>query len=294
MQTIGATLKQIRQAKGFTQKEVYGNVISRSFAIRLESGRHDVTAEKLFMILDRLGVSANEFRFMQNDDQPTANQLARSQVMLAYDQQNFPLLSHLATRYGHSKNPAERRVAVMADILMLAFDRRDIAPTSAMDNLWQQLALTKTWTLQEIEFGSVILVLTVMKKTSLAATIRKYHLACARYVSAEADPFRVMDSRAAFDLVALQQLLNQRDYVAAKNFKQQLLTGYTEHLTNNGTLEQQLSLWLWESYFGNSTHADGLAQALRQLPASRFRLGISTLLSVWGKKATQFRAQRQS
>ncbi|MCF7523150.1 hypothetical protein L3X07_06975 [Levilactobacillus brevis] len=42
MQTIGRTLKQIRLAKGFTQKEIYQGIVSRSFAIRLESGQHDL------------------------------------------------------------------------------------------------------------------------------------------------------------------------------------------------------------------------------------------------------------
>lgn len=288
MQPIGTTLKQIRQAKGFTQKDVYGDIISRSFAIRLEGGRHDLAAGKLFMILDRLGVSANEFRFIQNDYQATASELARSQIMLAYDQQNFPRISHLATRYAHSVNPAERQMAVLANVLIMAFDQREIVATPATDHLWQQLTLTKTWTLQEIAFGSIILVLTVQKKQPLAATIRKYHLACERYVSAEADPFLVMDQRASFDLVALQLLLNHQQYAAAKQFKTQLLAGNTTHFTSDGNLNQQLSLWIWESYFGDPTVATDLAAALRQIPSTRFRLGIDTLLNTWSQHAAAY------
>ena len=292
MQPIGTTLKQIRQAKGFTQKDVYGDIISRSFAIRLESGQHDLTAGKLFLILDRLGVSANEFRFIQNDYQATASELARSQIMLAYDQQNFPRISHLATRYAHSDNPAERQMAVLANVLIMAFDRREMVATPAMAQLWQQLTLTKTWTLQEIDFGPIILVLTVQKKQPLAATIRKYHLACERYVSAEADPFHVMDARAAFDLVALQLLLNHQQYATAQQFKSQLLAGETAHFTSDGNLDQQLSLWIWESYFGDPTVAADRAEALRQIPSTRFKLGIDTLLSTWNKRAAAYH-QRQ-
>ncbi len=285
MSTIGSTLKQIRQAKGVTQKEVYGAIVSRSFASRLESGQHDLAAEKLFAILDRLGVSANEFRFIQNDYQPTATELARSQVMLAYDQQNFPRISHLAAQYAHSENPAEQRIAVVANTLMMAFDHRTMVITPAMETLWQQVALTKTWTLQEIDFGSILLVLTSLKHTPIAATIRKYHLACDRYVSAAADPFHVMDSRASFDLVALQQLLSEKDYPAARAFKSQLLAGHTEHLTSDGILDQQLSLWLWESYFGETARAQSLGDALRQMPTPRFRLGIHALLRAWEDRA---------
>ncbi|NLR10661.1 MULTISPECIES: helix-turn-helix domain-containing protein [Lactobacillaceae] len=288
MQPIGITLKQIRQSKGFTQREVYGNILSRSFASRLERGQHDVTAERLFQILDRLGVSANEFRFMQNNDQPTASELARSQVMLAYDQQNFPRIGHLATHYLQSTNPAERRIGLMATILITAFDQRGVVMTPAMTQLWQQLTLTKTWTLQDLTFGSVIFVLAVQQKASLPATIRKYHLACERYVSAVADPFHVMDTRASFDLVALQLLLSQKQYTAAQNFKRQFTAGHTIHFTNDGILEQTLSLWLWESYFGDPLVATRLERNLRQLPPSRFNLTVGTLLAIWGRHATDY------
>lgn len=294
MQPLGIVLKQIREAKGFTQKAVYDGIISRSFAIRLESGQHDVTATKMFAILDRLGVNANEFRFIQNNYRPTPSEQARSRVMLAYDQQNFPQLAHLADHYAQSRNPAEQRIAIMARLLLLAFDKRAIHLTPEMDHLWQQLRLTRTWTLQEIEFGAIIVVFAAEKHTPLPAIIRKYHLACERYVSAQADPFRVMDHRASFDLVALQQLLNQNQYADAKDFKQQLLDGHLEYLTSDGTLDQQLSLWLWESYFGDVTTAAKMATALRQLPASRFSPGIHTLLTMWHQNATRYRQSADS
>lgn len=294
MQTIGTTLRSIRLAKGFTQKDVYGNLISRSFASRLESGHHDIAAEKLFEILDRLGVSADEFRFIQNHYQATASELARSQVMLAYDQQNFPLIGRLADRYARSENPAERRIGVMATLLIAAFDQRKIVMTPAMTTLWQQLSLTKTWTLQELTFGSLILVLAEHQQTDLAATIRKYHLACDRYVSAVADPFHVMDTRASFDLVAMQLLLTQKQYAAAKAFKSQFTAGYTVHFTSDGNLEQTLSAWLWESYFGDSTVADHLAHTLEQLPPSRFSLTLHTLLRLWGRRAQDYHRHRSN
>lgn len=294
MPAIGTTLKHIRQAKGFTQKEVYGRIISRSFASRLESGDHDIAAEKLFEILDRLGVSANEFRFIQNNYRATASELARSQVMLAYDQQNFPLIGRLAARYARSQNPAERRIGVMATVLIAAFDQREVVMTPEMTTLWQRLAFTKTWTLQELTFGALILVLAEHQQVPLAATIRKYHLACDRYVSAEADPFRVMDTRASFDLVAMQLLLGQGQYAAAKAFKAQFTAGYTVHFTSDGNLEQTLSLWLWASYFGDVAAANRLAHTLEQLPSSRFSRPLRTLLRLWGQRARDYRQLHQN
>lgn len=61
MNKLGPTIKKIRMIKGLSQKQVYANIISRSFANRLESGTNDIQAEKFLLILDNLGISPSEF-----------------------------------------------------------------------------------------------------------------------------------------------------------------------------------------------------------------------------------------
>ncbi|MCQ6458478.1 hypothetical protein NPN17_24145, partial [Vibrio parahaemolyticus] len=87
--------------------------------------------------------------------QPDTATDLNSQIMLAYDQQNFPLLSHLAQRYQASDNPTEQRMAVMAATLLVAFDHEHVVLSPAMAHLWQQFTFTKTWTLQDLKMGPV-------------------------------------------------------------------------------------------------------------------------------------------
>lgn len=294
MQTIGRTLKQIRLAKGFTQKEIYQGIVSRSFAIRLESGHHDLGASKLFLILDRLGVSAGEFRFIQNDYQPDTATDLNSQIMLAYDQQNFPLLSHLAQRYQASDNPTEQRMAVMAATLLVAFDHEHVVLSPAMAHLWQQFTFTKTWTLQDLKMGPVLLALAGFKHEPLPAIIRRFHVTCERYVTATTDQFDVMDDRSSFDLVALQVLLVHQEYAAARAFRNQVEAGYLNHLSTDGALAQQLCLCIWSAYFGDFEQANDLASRLKTLPLSRYQPGIHSLLNSWLPRAKHYRQTQNS
>jgi len=288
MEELGTTIKQIRQAKGLTQKEVYSGIVSRSFATRLENGDHDITATKLFDILERLGVTANEFRFIQNDYRPDDVENLRSQVMLAYDQQNFPQLSHLAQRYGQSKNPAERRMATIAAVLLTAYSHRHATLTPDMERLWQQIMYTKSWTLQEIRMGPILMALIGFKDATIPETIRKMHQSCDRYVSESADPFHVMDLRLSFDLVALQVLLSHKDYNQAREFKIELMSGHLEHLTSEGNLTLQLCLCIWTWFFGDPSTADQQANLLRQLKVARIDPGIHAILASWQQEAKRY------
>lgn len=52
----GETIRQIRLKKGFTQKEVYGTIISKSYAIEFEKGKHQIAANLLLQILENLSM----------------------------------------------------------------------------------------------------------------------------------------------------------------------------------------------------------------------------------------------
>lgn len=60
MQTYGATIRQIRLSKGFTHKEIYTGILSKSFAIDFEKGLYDIKFHLMLKILDRLMISVDE------------------------------------------------------------------------------------------------------------------------------------------------------------------------------------------------------------------------------------------
>lgn len=64
MGTYGITIRDIRIGKGMKQNELYQDLISKSYAINFEQGKHDISFSLLEQILDRLSVSLDEFQYI--------------------------------------------------------------------------------------------------------------------------------------------------------------------------------------------------------------------------------------
>ncbi|MBC2328980.1 Rgg/GadR/MutR family transcriptional regulator [Listeria swaminathanii] len=64
MVAYGELIREVRLSKGLTQKEVYTGIISKSYAIGFEKGKHDITLGLFEEILKRVMLSSDEFFFM--------------------------------------------------------------------------------------------------------------------------------------------------------------------------------------------------------------------------------------
>lgn len=60
METYGITIRKIRLSKGFSHKEIYTGILSKSFAIDFEKGIYDIKFNLMLRILDRLMISVDE------------------------------------------------------------------------------------------------------------------------------------------------------------------------------------------------------------------------------------------
>ncbi|TFJ77648.1 Rgg/GadR/MutR family transcriptional regulator [Carnobacterium maltaromaticum] len=70
MRKYGETIRNIRVGKGIKQSELYKNLISKSYAINFEQGKHDISFSLLEEILERLLVSVDEFQFIDRGYNP--------------------------------------------------------------------------------------------------------------------------------------------------------------------------------------------------------------------------------
>jgi len=61
---FGPKVREIRQKKGFSQKETYNGVISKSYSIEFEKGNHKISTDLLIEILDRLSMDIDEFFYI--------------------------------------------------------------------------------------------------------------------------------------------------------------------------------------------------------------------------------------
>lgn len=65
MKSYGELVRKIRLEKGQKQKELYRNILSKSYAISFEKGEHDVSFSLLEKLLTRLRVSIDEFQYIR-------------------------------------------------------------------------------------------------------------------------------------------------------------------------------------------------------------------------------------
>ena len=60
----GQLVRKIRLDKGFSQKEIYSGIVTKSYCIEFEKGNHDLSFRLLAQVLERLLVDVEEFIFL--------------------------------------------------------------------------------------------------------------------------------------------------------------------------------------------------------------------------------------
>ena len=266
MASIGETVKKIRNIKGFTQKEVYSGIVSRSFANRFERGLNDVSASKLFAILDNLSISVDEFRFIQNDYHQTATQELDNRLRKAYDAHNLQIMGKIVADHKESPNLGLRSLAATGEILIECYYSKTITVTPEIDNLWNKLFSSKTWTIQEIKFADILFVIAISKgKAELIPEIfDQFEKNCKQYISLENDPFDMSTELMNMYLTVFQIQLNLTEYDRARKLIDRVMVIDPHTLSADGRIMQQLINGVWQLYFGDETKGDQILKAIEQ------------------------------
>ena len=66
MPSHGELLRELRIKKGMTQKQLYDSVMSKSYAIRFEQGKHEISFHLIQLLLERLGMEIDEFLYIHH------------------------------------------------------------------------------------------------------------------------------------------------------------------------------------------------------------------------------------
>lgn len=228
-------------------------VMSRSFAHRFENGENDISAAKLFKILDNLSISANEFRFIQNDyHEPTAASLKR-RLLRAYNGHDLQTMGRIISQTQNSSNLSDKSVAAMGQILVVTYYSKTFSVTPAMENLWDTLFASKTWTLEEIRKAQILLPIAVSRHQEMLIPqiVERFENNCQKYLGAVDDPFHIADELMDLYLSLFQIELNLAQYHSAKEILNKISQVNTLDLSWNGRFQQQLISAIWQLYFGN-------------------------------------------
>jgi HTH-type transcriptional regulator, pheromone-responsive regulator len=155
----GQTTRRIRLSKGFSQKEIYTGIVSKSYAIAFEQGNATLNVQDLALVLERLCITYQEFEFIRSGYRnPDSLSLWRSFAFAANNQQRGKLeeLYHL---HRNDKSDYHKVIAYLSRAIQYSFS----AGTSLLSNpctveeqqfLIRYLMKKESWMLEEINLFS--------------------------------------------------------------------------------------------------------------------------------------------
>lgn len=167
MDNFGETLRKIRLEKGLTQKSLYHDLLSKSYAIRFEQGKHDISFVLLLEILERLPMEISEFLFIHRNYQPSETQWFYEQLIKSGNNMDLAALATLKkeyqTRYGDSQQQSGRLVQLDYRLEQLRhygqsgqITEESVTPELQV-KIQSLLAATQSWTMEDLRFFAATL-----------------------------------------------------------------------------------------------------------------------------------------
>ncbi|MDH6363740.1 transcriptional regulator with XRE-family HTH domain [Enterococcus sp. PF1-24] len=154
----GKIIKKIRKEKGFTQKEIYTGVVSKTFYSDFEAEKYSVELVKFQELLTNLGISYEEFEYYRKENQVDEAAVLEKQIDELYKTGKFEALYDLYEKYYRHENTALRYLAIQAYLLVLItntnFYKFSRAPFS---EILAELENAKMWTLKELKLSKLVL-----------------------------------------------------------------------------------------------------------------------------------------
>ncbi|HDX9579393.1 TPA: helix-turn-helix transcriptional regulator [Bacillus pseudomycoides] len=212
----GHTMKQIRKMKGFTQKEVYTGIVSKTFYSDFEAGKYSVSIKKFEGLLQSLNVSFDEFMYFYNQNDLSDSRKLDKKIDELYKKGKFDELFAIYERHFSNQVKEIRYLAAKAYLLVLIthtnFYKLSRDP---FIEILADLENAKMWTLNEIKLAKLVLLSIPEKEldrsNKLFARIKK-----------ELTKYKIFDKKVYFEELAdlffnrIQSLLILNDIKSSK------------------------------------------------------------------------------
>lgn len=159
MENYGKTLKIIRESLLFTQVDMSTGIMSQSNYSKVEKGEIDIPFSKMIDLLNRLGMSVDEFLYIHRDyTKNPGNQLNRLQKLTTGDKHIIlKNIDELKTKQNLSQREQELLMIFEALLFVLNNDY-DTARKSVLQ-IWNRLEKHDNWYLYDIRLINSILYL---------------------------------------------------------------------------------------------------------------------------------------
>ncbi|MEQ7188395.1 helix-turn-helix domain-containing protein [Enterococcus hirae] len=145
----GQLIRKIRLDKGFSQKEIYSGIVTKSYCIEFEKGNHDLSFRLLAQVLERLLVDVEEFIFLY-DYYHSSSQNLWKQYELASNTKDLEKLFEIYQTTTTSKDKKSQLLNALTKIGHDQLSDHQIN-NETLEFLVDYLKSIETWTLQEIK-----------------------------------------------------------------------------------------------------------------------------------------------
>lgn len=155
MEKYGKTLRKIRQNLQITQVEISLGIMSQSNYSKMEKGEIDVPFAKMVELLNRLGMTVNEFLFIHNDYTNPLNRLKRlksgDREKMTENIKELKAVPHPTKR--------EQELLFIFEAFIDVLDNDYEAASEKVIPVWNRLEKHNTWYLYDISLINSILYL---------------------------------------------------------------------------------------------------------------------------------------
>jgi len=150
MENYGRTFKTIRESRLLTQTDMSTGIMSQSNYSKVEKGEIDISFSNMVDLLNRLGMSVDEFLYVHRDyTKNPGNQLERLKQLNAGDKQN--ILKNI-NELKAIQNPSqqEQELLLIFEALLFVLNNDYEAASEKVLRIWNRLEKHDNWYLYDI------------------------------------------------------------------------------------------------------------------------------------------------
>lgn len=214
MKKLGETIRKIRRLKGITQYEIYDGVVSRSFYSAFEHGKYEIKASAFLIFLERLEISLEEFKYIQNEYKSSQSIEIQKELFRHYYAGDIKFVKNFYETFRNSKNERVRLLSSQAYLYYYIAGSRKFKMTyEPLIPLKFHLTLMKNWTLVDVQLFVHTIFLFQDDVQDLINVFKQSYRVLNEYM--DFDREKVVILREQINLNCLQTLLVNQDYKEA-------------------------------------------------------------------------------
>lgn len=159
MENYGKTLKKIRESLLFTQIDMSTGIMSQSNYSKVEKGEIDIPFSKMIDLLNRLGMSVDEFLYIHRDHTKNpGNQLKSLNKLNTGDRQEIVKNIDKLTAF-QNLSQRNQELLFIFEALLLVIDNDYKSAGKKVLQIWNRLEKHDNWYLYDIQLINSILYL---------------------------------------------------------------------------------------------------------------------------------------